>query len=190
MRRATVVLLWCMGLLVVTGCRVPVAPASDEELVRELVLVAERAWNECDYASLYELRSPRFRRQATYQEFVDYAVKELTWCVLYLGTARVDRVDVEVTVVNDWAFASYHWKVDDRLVWHTRDEPYRRVHGRWYHVTTDPRSPGFNKKDLPPPTVMPLPISGATGPFGLLQSTGDQESGRLRPGQAHTAHGK
>ncbi len=155
MRRVTVVVLWCVGLLVVTGCRAPIAPAPDEELVRELVRVAERAWNECDYPTLYELSSPGFRQQATYQEFVDHVVKEVTWCVLYLGTARVERVDVEVKVADDWAFASYQWKVDARLVWHTRDEPYRRIDGRWYYVTTDPRSPGFNEEDLPPPTVMP-----------------------------------
>jgi len=149
--RKLLILLSIIVLIALTGMTTVACKKSDEELVKDLVYRSTEAWNNKDYRGMYEMMSPNYRKQASYEEFKEYMQGIAGLLLIALGTTKFEVSNVEVKIANSWAFASYRIVVEEEVIDSAEDDIYRKVEGKWYDVAEDKLTdPGYNEEDLPP----------------------------------------
>jgi len=137
-----------MGILILF--LVSCSKLNDEQQLKNLVKKNTEAWNKKDYHTLYEMQSPNFRANVSYETYKDFVQSASGVISLYLGSGKIKTSDIHVNVRGEWGYVSYKIKKGKEIIDSVDEDIFRKVKGKWYDVEESPIMPGYNREDLPP----------------------------------------
>ena len=124
--------------------------AGDEGQIKNSIQKSVKAWNEKDYRTEYERMTPNYRKKVSYQEWENYAKVLSGLALLFLGPGKIEIRNINVRIKGEWAYASYKIEKGGEIIDSINEDIFRKVKGKWYDVVDNPRTPGYNREDLPP----------------------------------------